>query len=374
MGRSQRTDHSPGPAGEESVAAAVTARADRAQVPLSIALEITRRCDLACVHCYAESPSVGVRPAHDELSRSDWFGVLDQAAELGALYVTITGGEPLVRPDVFDLLAHAREAGFAVRLFTNATLVDEPAADRIAGLGLVSVEVSLYAADAAIHDGITGVAGSHVRTLRGILALKALGVNVIAKTCVMQANVDTLRSLFGLVDEMEIPIRIDPMLTATNSCDLAPTRLRISQAQYEEMLRALVSRGASLDPVERRLDAPVCGAGRTMLAVGATGEVYPCTGYPVAAGDLRTESLAHVWRESEALRAIRVRAFADQGECASCELAPFCRICPGSAILEQGATGKAVPFSCMGARACRTQAGQGADDARAVRRGMWRMS
>src|SRR5947207_1591546 len=119
--------------------------------PLSAYLELTYRCNWRCVFCY--------NPRHFDragLSAAEWIAVLDELRRLGTLTITLTGGEPLAHPEFFEIATAARERAFAIRVFTNGALIDEAAADHLARLDPLVVELSLHGASAATHDAATG--------------------------------------------------------------------------------------------------------------------------------------------------------------------------------------------------------------------------
>lgn len=365
----------------DETAAKVLARADRAGVPLSLTIELTHRCNLGCIHCYAEcgggrasgrptDAAVGAAAAGgsapgrsasgrsapgrgSELTTAAWADVLSQAAALGSLYLAVTGGEPLLRTDLVAILRAARELRFAVRLFTNATLVDRATAVELAGLPLVAAEVSVYAASPEVHDRVTGVPGSHARMLEGVGHLVTRGVRVVGKMPVMSVNAGEVEAAFRLADEVGITLRVDPMITPTTSGDFGPSGLRIDKHAYRELVRQLLDRGTDAGPVERGPEDPLCGAGRTQMAVGPTGLLYPCVGFPESAADLLDVSLADAWSDSSLFRRLRGTTSADLESCADCELAAYCRRCPGIALLETGSERAAVSYACMMAAECR---------------------
>src|SRR6266545_3605449 len=123
--------------------------------PLTVHLELTYRCNWRCVFCY--------NPRHFDraaLSADEWIAVLDDLRVLGTLNITFTGGEPMAHPEIFRILRAARERAFVVRLFTNATLIDDAAADELAALNLLAVEISIHGATAEVHDQATARTGS----------------------------------------------------------------------------------------------------------------------------------------------------------------------------------------------------------------------
>src|SRR5437667_8907466 len=146
----------------------MTAKALRLGVPISVQLDVTYRCNERCVHCYLDHDD------HGEMTLAEMRDVLDQMAEAGVFFLTISGGEVLMRMDFFDILAHARARMFSVKVKTNAFMIREAEADRLARAGLASVQVSIYshrsgdsrrdheaaAADRAVDRGNTAAAGA----------------------------------------------------------------------------------------------------------------------------------------------------------------------------------------------------------------------
>lgn len=156
--------------------------------PLSCLLELTYKCNLNCLHCYVVSDN------KKELSTKQFFDILDQLKDLGTLYLTISGGEPLVRPDFFEIAEYAKKNNFALRLFTNAVLIDAKIAERIKQLKPLAVEVSLYGLEKT-HDEITQFKGSFKKSVNGIKLLKRRRVNVLAKCTLLKQNISEIWKL-----------------------------------------------------------------------------------------------------------------------------------------------------------------------------------
>ena len=132
-------------------------------IPINAHLELTNNCNLKCVHCY-----VVKEKTRSELNYSEIINLLDQLADAGCLWLALTGGEVLTRDDFFDIAFYAKKKNFALRIMTNGTLIDESAADSIAELAPVAVDMSLYSATKDTHDTITQTKGSFEKTLRAI--------------------------------------------------------------------------------------------------------------------------------------------------------------------------------------------------------------
>src|SRR6266567_4186341 len=138
-----------------------------AGVPLSVHLDVTYRCNERCVHCYLDHDD------HGEMTTGEMLDVIGQLAEAGVFFLTLSGGEVLMRMDFFDILEHARSLQFCVKIKTNAFMIGEKQADRMRELGVDSVQVSVYSHRPEVHDSITKLPGSLKRSIAGIRFLKA---------------------------------------------------------------------------------------------------------------------------------------------------------------------------------------------------------
>jgi len=155
------------------------------KIPIFIQFNLTRRCNLRCVHCCLED---GEKPEGDrgndtnrELNLPEIRAVLEQLAQAGCLVLTFSGGEVLLREDLIDIISSARKLDFAVRIFTNGTLVGKREIEAFRRFHIQEVHVSLYAAEASIHDAITSVPGSWAKTLEGVRLMREAGIPVKIK-------------------------------------------------------------------------------------------------------------------------------------------------------------------------------------------------
>lgn len=180
------------------------ARALRLGIPLGVQLDLTYRCNERCVHCYLDHED------HGEMSLAEITGLLDQLADAGVFFLTISGGEIFLRPDLFEILAHARRLLFSVKIKTNALLIREPQARRLSALGIHGVQISIYSHRPEAHDGITLVPGSLQRSLAAAQRLRDAGVPVTFATVLMRQNATDYRHVKALADQMGAGFSVDP--------------------------------------------------------------------------------------------------------------------------------------------------------------------
>ncbi len=259
--------------------------------PLSAYLELTYRCNWRCVFCY--------NPRHGDLSPlslEEWVGVLDDLRELGTLSIVLTGGEALAHPEFLEIARAARGRGFAVRLFTNGSLVSEQMADALAGLDLVGAEMSLHGAGPETHDHTTQRPGSFAALLEGLERLKVRGIPLLLKTPLTHINENELDGMIALAQRLGVPHQVDCNMTPRDDGDKGPLQYRASAAAIERMYRKVAAIGRL--PESARGEGGVnCGLGRLTLAVDPEGNVYPCLQWKkTALGNVREMRLKQLWR------------------------------------------------------------------------------
>ena len=183
------------------------------RVPISGSIEVTKRCNLTCVHCYNNLPLSDEGAHRTELAYGDHCRMLDEMAAAGCLWLLYTGGEILVRKDFLDIYDYAKKTGFLITLFTNATRITPAVAEHLATWSPFSIEISLYGRTAATHDRVTGVAGSFARTMRGVRLLMDVGLPPVLKTMVLKPNAHEIWDMKRFVEEeLGLEFRFDAMI------------------------------------------------------------------------------------------------------------------------------------------------------------------
>ncbi len=325
--------------------------------PMGVHLQVADRCNHACQHCYQVQGEKG------ELSLDELRGVIDGIADAGVFTLNVSGGEATLRPDLLDILRHARGRGFAVRLFTNGFLIDAAYADALALIGLLEVHISLYSGEAAEHDAVTRVPGSFVRTAGAISALRERGVRVVLKTPATTLSLKGTRSVEALALRLGCEHHPSTDLTMREDGADDPWAVRVTP---EDLLRE-----GLLQPWSPPADAEAaraeklakypCGVGRSGLVVLPDGRLQACTDTPSILADLTRESL------SAALDAAPERALFEGltwsriHGCRDCDLLPACQRCHATALHEGGDYLGPYASACARARARYAAAAGGLD-------------
>lgn len=299
-------------------------------IPFSAAFELTYGCNLKCNMCYQFPFRKG------ELNTQEVKGILDQLADAGCLYLSLTGGEPLMRKDIWDIIEHARQRTFAVTLQTNATLIGPAEADTMRTLDVMDAHISVLGATDSTHDMITGVAGSFRKAIQAAELLIARKIKVFFKTTVMKENYSEYKDIWKLAESMGALPYFSPMIFPKSDGSRSPLRSRLSDDQLKELFSSVFSRDpekiglcVSQEPVA------ICRMGKTECAITPHGDVYPCVSVPLTVGNLRKESFAEIWRSSADLKRIRAISVSDLKQCPGCGLASDCLRCPGLSYLEE---------------------------------------
>ncbi|HXG14998.1 MAG TPA: radical SAM protein [Calidithermus sp.] len=288
--------------------------ASRAHVPLSVLFEVTHRCNLGCRHCYlTEGPRGRPRPTREELGLDEVRRLLDDLARAGTLFLTLSGGEVFLRRDFLAIVAHARSLGLSVTVFTTGTLLTPPTAAALAALHPLSVEVSIYSAAAEVHDRITGVPGSHARSLAALRLLREHGVVILLKSPLMTLNSGEYRGIVALAESLGAGYAFDPMLLPRRDGDPTPVRLSLDREGLRRYFADPVLAREFAQPVKclPQKGEELCGTGRRTCLISPYGDVFPCSVYPVPAGNVRERPFAEIWTDSPLLRELRARTVDD---------------------------------------------------------------
>jgi radical SAM protein with 4Fe4S-binding SPASM domain len=304
-------------------------------IPLSVHLDVTYRCNERCEHCYLDHAGDG------EMTTAEIKHVLDQLAAAGVFFLAISGGEPLVRPDCFEIIAYARALGFNVKLKTNAVLIREKEARRLRELNVEQIQISLYSHRAEVHDGISKLPGSLKRTVAAVRLLRAHGLKVTLANVLMKGNHQDSEGVRKLAAEVGAHYMLDPTITPMMNGDTSILRLRLPSDQLRAIFQDsnLVGDVAEFCAPPQPVDDGAregypCSAGHTACYVSPRAEVYPCVQFPISCGNLREQSFADIWKNSPQLHEVRSIRGKDLTTCSSCGHLGTCTRCPGLAWME----------------------------------------
>ena len=330
------------------------------EAPFLVIWELTQACDLACVHCRA--CAIANRNPN-ELTTAEGFRLLEEIRSFGDPLMVFTGGDPLKRDDVFELLKKSTSLGLRTTITPSATpLLTQAAIDEFQRCGVARMAISLDGPDAASHDGFRRVDGSFERSLAALRYARGRGLQTQINTTVTRHNVARLSEIARLVEEAGASLWSVFFLVATGRASASHD---LTAEEYEEVFGFLyeLSKSAPFDiktteaqhyrryVAQRRKQEGRTGAraeapsviqrqagindGKGFVFVSHTGEIYPSGFLPISAGNVRRDSLSEVYRHSPLFRTLR-DADNLHGKCGQCE---YRNLCGGSRSRSYALTG-----------------------------------
>ena len=326
-----------------------------ADSPLVAIWEVTRACDLACSHCRASA-----LPSRDpqELTTAQGVELLREIKRFGKPLLIFTGGDPLKRPDLFELIAAARDLGLTSFLSPSGTpLLTHASLRQARQSGLTGISISLDGSTEELHDSIRGVKGSFRWSIDGAAAAVGLRLGLQINTTISRRNLADLPAMAELVAALEARrwtlFLLVPTGRALASQQISPqecervfewlaeitprSRFRIKTTEGPHFRRVLLQRGVGREGLESRGGRFVSGMsdGSGFVFISARGEIFPSGFLPLTAGNVKRESLVRIYREHPLFLALR-DSDRLKGRCGRCE---FRRICGGSRARAFAATG-----------------------------------
>lgn len=325
-----------------------------------LAWETTRRCNLACAHCRA---AAGKGPYPGELTTAEGRALLEDLATLGQVVVILTGGEPLLREDIFDLAAYGTSLGHRMVMAVNGTLLTPEIARRLKEAGIQRLSISLDGATAASHDRLRQVAGAFEGALAGIRILQEAGLPFQINTTVIAANKDELPAIHELAIQLGAAAHHVFVLVPTGRGEEIKDQL-LTAAEYEDILRWLLARqregrlhikptcapqyyrlwrqeaaarGEKITAATHGMEAMTkgCLGGQGFAFISYAGVVQACGYLEVPAGDIRRQPFSRVWAESPLFQDLRA-VDKYHGRCGVCE---YRRVCGGCRARAYALTG-----------------------------------
>ncbi|MCM8778741.1 MAG: radical SAM protein [Candidatus Omnitrophica bacterium] len=330
-------------------------------IPRLVVLELTRRCNLSCIHCRASSQ----RDAGEgELSTEEWLGVLDDISLFYKPIIILSGGEALLRDDVFEIISHAGQRGLTVVLATCGAALTLEKVAKLKSAGIKRVSVSIDGKDAATHDFIRQQAGAFKTALKAIDLLRRYLIEFQINTTVTQYNFRQLTEIFALAIQLGA-VSFHPffLVPVGRAKDIPEEQL--SKYEYEGTLNKLSklakdskiscrptcaphyfrvlnqSVSAVVEPGDSKkhvgLDGLTAGClgGKSFAFISSTGKVQACGFLEVECGSIRQSRFSQIWQNSLVFN--RLRDFSIyKGKCGECE---YVRICGGCRARAYEATG-----------------------------------
>ncbi len=333
--------------------------------PYQVSAYVTRACNLSCIHCYI---SAG-RSLENELTADEWSQAFVQLRKLGTEQLYILGGEPMMRPDIYQIISSASEAGLRVSMSTNGTLITRRSASMLKESGLNEAQVSIDAPIRELNDSIR-VPGSFERALSAVRYLKEVGLRVTIGVVLLNLNADLVEDMVRLAKELGADgITFEAVAPFGRA---ASNRLRLDPGRAWDVIKTVSKYGSFVSLSSMRFYIPnllgayeaakkalgplaskyrTCPAGRSRLVIDSNGDVYGCElfiGLRAPEGNLRRTPLREIWERGFSL--LRLRR--PSGACSTCPMFDMCwGGCPARSLALTGSINNPDPLCPLASKA-----------------------
>lgn len=285
------------------------------RIPLSGHFELTSQCNLRCTHCYT------LFRKKDTLNTQQIFHIIDEMHKAGTLGLVLTGGEIFARKDIVEILRYLYEKRFVLRLNTNGIFIDEKMVERIKEFtNIYRIHISLYSADAKIHDEITNQKGSFEKTLNSIKLLKEAGFTLRINCSLMQANKNSYKQIKTEIgDKLGVEVHYDPFIYPKDDGSVDNIFQTFDDKQVEEFD---IFQQRNEDKEEKK--PKLCKARFSFFSITEDGGLYPCLKmkrcYTNPLGDLTKTTFSDIWYKSDKIKMIRASLDNKLRDCSICDL------------------------------------------------------
>lgn len=304
-------------------------------IPIKGALELTYRCNLRCKHCYGMMDSPLKEMDYNTIAR-----ILDEIKKAGCLWLLVTGGEPLIRRDFLKIYTYAKQQGFLVTIFTNATLITAELARLFAMYRPFMIEVSMYGFSKHTYELVTTGGGSFYDTLNGIGLLRAYNIPFRIKMPVLNINKNDLGKVKKFADSLRVDFRCDPIIHPRINGDMSPYKyavslkgIKIMDREYSNsQITTCGEAKINLLLQKKRYIYFSCGAGMNFFSINPYGQLKLCmlSGYP--SYNILQNSFNKGWKryfQGNNNIFLRSRYRYKSKNCTNCDMLVGCKICPG---------------------------------------------
>ena len=338
----------------------------RKRIPVSGTFELTPRCNLNCKMCYIHMSGAEQASRGRELTTEEWLTVGRRAVDAGMIYLLLTGGEPMLRPDFITIYSEMVKMGVVVSVNTNGTLITPGILECFKKHPPETVNVTLYGASPETYAGLCGVRGGYEKAFEGVKALIAAGVRVILNTTFTTQNAKDMEALVAFANQVGAPIRtaaytFPPVRNQHEDCRINLTAEEQGElnARFEYLTSSAEQRASKASYLKKALEAEearpkgplpergkptACLAGRGLFWMAWNGEMYPCgmlSDYSVTL-DRETMDFAAMWEATHK----RTETIFLPAACDECALRRICPSCAAVTHSNHGDSGMLVEDMC----------------------------
>ncbi len=307
-------------------------------IPLVMSWNVTRECNMKCSHCYINATE---KKLTNELTTQEGKNLMDQICQVSKPLLILSGGEPLLRPDIYELIEYGASKGLKMGLGSNGSLIDDTIATKLKAAGIATVSISLDSNIPAQHDEFRGVDGAWEKAVNACKALRKNNVLVQVNTTLTQQNYNQIDDIMSLAEGIGVenfhlfflvptgrgakltdisPQKYEDMITNTFA-KVAKHKLNVRPSCAPQFMR--IAKGMGLD---MRQWVRGCMAGLYYCRIYPNGDVTPCPYLPIKLGNIREKSFKETWFDSPVFKALR-DPNSLKGKCGACEYRSLCGGC-----------------------------------------------
>lgn len=296
----------------------------------SIHIEIADACNEHCIHCYIPNEC-----KNNMIDSALFYRIIEEGRKMNIIHVTLSGGEPLLHKDIVDFLKKCRKLELSVNVLSNLTLLTDDIISEMKENTLLSVQVSLYSMDAAVHDSITKLSGSFEKTKAGILRLCDEGIPVQISCPIIKQNKDSYVDVLHWGWAHNIAVATEPVIFAVYDHSGRNLENRLSLEEVDDVLTVQMQEGCAEsirktaeDKEKLTENDPICSVCRYSFCIMASGKVFPCAGWQNnVIGDLNHQTIQEIWETSEKIQELRQIKRSRFSQCVACKDRGYCTVC-----------------------------------------------
>ncbi len=330
---------------ENSFPYAIKEYAKEHKVPLSATIELTPFCNFSCLMCYVRLTAEQAKKQGEMLTKEQILEVARQAKDMGTLYLTLTGGEPLSRPDFWEIYSELNKMGFLISILSNGSLIDEAAMEKFNEYGMpYSAKITLYGASDDTYKNVCNCNYGFTKTEKAVKLLKNAGVPLYLTATIVRENAEDLPLMNKLSREWGVPLV--PTASVVKSARGAENSAETSRFKFEEFAHKLTLEQLEKNKIpERESPFAWCSGYKTSFWLTWNGHLQLCA-FMNAPYTKLENGLKSAWDELN----IKLEALKDPKECEECEYSEFCQRCPGMMCAESGNAEKISDSVCNTAK------------------------
>ncbi len=330
---------------EETFLYTVGKYAKEHRIPVSATIELTPFCNFSCVMCYVRLVPEQAAKQGELLSKDKILEIAREAREMGTLYLTLTGGEPLSRPDFWEIYGELNKMGFLISILSNGSLIDENAIEKFKEYGMpYTVKISLYGANNDTYKKVCNADDGFTKTEKAVKLLKENNVPLTLTATIVKENAEDLRKMYEIAKEWKV--RFYHTISVVKSARGSINSAEESRFAFDEFAENL-----SLEQLEKhKVKSPEspfswCSCYRNSFWLTWNGHLQLCAfmNEPYASVD---KGLKNAWLELNQ----KLDSLKNPTECEDCEYSEFCQRCPGMLCAESGSAEKSSESVCRTAK------------------------